>query len=211
MAWIVPFIKGVGSALGWAAKGSTAAKAGTFGASVGKGLGFLGKSAVGGSIASAFAQRNARKSFDASREEYGRRWQRTVDDMRRAGINPILAAKTGVGGPGAQMSSFGDSAYQTGVNSATAYSKDQLQKQQVILAEEQAYEAISKMGLNNTQQEYVEKQISKMLHDTEQSEAHAAILKEQLKEWRNHGKISGKEYGGIITVIDRLLGRRPAN
>lgn len=53
----------------------------------------------------AFNASQAKKARAWTRRQYGRRYQQTVRDMRKAGINPILAAGMGLGGGGSPSGS----------------------------------------------------------------------------------------------------------
>lgn len=76
-----------------------------YGAMAGMAIGgLLGGVAQGGISAASAAQQQA-----AQREAYKNRYQWTLEDMRKAGLNPVLAAQHGAGnvGPMAQMDSSG--------------------------------------------------------------------------------------------------------
>lgn len=70
-----------------------AAIAGAIGAAVIGGV----FSAVGASKQNKAAKKAAQRQMDFQREMYGSRYQMTMRDMKLAGLNPILAYKTGVG------------------------------------------------------------------------------------------------------------------
>lgn len=69
--------------------------------------------AAGSAITAAMSARQARKQRAWARKNYKHRFQWSVKDMRKAGINPILAAQSGLGGGGtpsgaaAQVPDFG--------------------------------------------------------------------------------------------------------
>lgn len=76
-----------------------------------------GIASLGGSAASAgLAAREASKNRKFQKKMYQHRFQYSVKDMRKAGINPILAARGGLGGGGspsgsqASMPDFGNAA-----------------------------------------------------------------------------------------------------
>ena len=56
-----------------------------------------GAGLIGSAISAARARKEAAKQRAWAEDMYGRRYQMTMNDMRMAGLNPILAYKTGVG------------------------------------------------------------------------------------------------------------------
>lgn len=56
---------------------------------------------IGSAISAAFAAKQAKLQRAFQKEMYQNRYQYTMDDMRSAGLNPILAYQQGVGNPGA--------------------------------------------------------------------------------------------------------------
>ena len=50
------------------------------------------------------AKKAARRAYERSVKAYQSRFQWSMEDMRKAGLNPILAAQGGLGGPGAGVS-----------------------------------------------------------------------------------------------------------
>ncbi len=66
--------------------------------------------AIGGGILGASAQRaEASKQRDWAADQYARRYQITMSDMRQAGLNPMLAYSQGVGTlPAGAMGNIGD-------------------------------------------------------------------------------------------------------
>lgn len=94
---------------------------------------------IGSGIASAMASaRQARKQRDWQKKMYQHRYQYTMDDMRRAGLNPILAYRQGVGGgvPSGAMGRVPDLAA-SGAAGAAAGTKGSLATKQRKLVEQQ--------------------------------------------------------------------------
>jgi len=95
--------------------------------------------AIGGGLLGAGANRaEASKQRDWAAQQYGQRYQVTMNDMRAAGLNPMLAYSQGVGtsptGTAAQIGDFGGAAAgnvlaQGGIRSAQ---KTQAQQQAVL-------------------------------------------------------------------------------
>lgn len=79
--------------------------------------------AVGSVISGLFGKSSAKDQMDFQREMYGQRYQLTMEDMRKAGLNPILAYKQGAPGApqgaGWQMPNIGASAL-AGMNTGLA-------------------------------------------------------------------------------------------
>ncbi len=98
--------------MGWGGFGGIVSGAIGAGAALG-GLDKLG--AAAGIAGDAFAAQSnideAQKSRDFTADIYQRRYQWTMADMKKAGLNPILAYKQGAGGPGGSaMAHVGSSA-----------------------------------------------------------------------------------------------------
>lgn len=85
-----------------------------------------------GIVDAAVSAQNVRRQMAFQKEMYSSRWQRTVTDMRAAGINPMLAYQTGVSGTSPAGAGGGQGgvgagdilggAVQTGKQISTAYS-----------------------------------------------------------------------------------------
>lgn len=87
--------------------------AGLAGSVLAGGLGYFGqKSANKANVSS------AREAMQFSHDEYGTQYQRTMEDMRKAGLNPILAAKFGGGGAPSGVSAQSQSETSGAVSSA---------------------------------------------------------------------------------------------
>lgn len=108
---------------------------------------------VGGSIVSGLTQnRQAAKNRKFQKKMYQRRYQYTVKDMKKAGLNPILAAGNlggGTGTPGAMPSTpdYGSSVG-TGVKLAQ---EGKLKKEQRELANQQAAQSAVQIKLLEAQ------------------------------------------------------------
>jgi len=92
-------IKSVGKAIGGIASKASDFVSGGVGDLLGAGLSFLG-----GERANSANSAQAARSMEFSKESYQNRYQWTMDDMEKAGMNPIFAYQNGVGTglPGAQ-------------------------------------------------------------------------------------------------------------
>lgn len=87
-------------------------------------LGSVAGSILGSSVQNHYNSANAAQANAWNVENYKHRYQWAVDDMRSAGLNPILAATNGIGGSisGASAASVGMSDIGSTMNSARAAS-----------------------------------------------------------------------------------------
>lgn len=87
-------------------------------------LGSIAGSVLGSAVQNHYNSANAAQANAWNVENYKHRYQWAVDDMRSAGLNPILAATNGIGGSisGASAASVGMSDIGSTMNSARAAS-----------------------------------------------------------------------------------------
>jgi N-acetylmuramoyl-L-alanine amidase len=87
-------------------------------------LGSVAGSVLGSAVQNHYNSANAAQANAWNVENYKHRYQWAVDDMRKAGLNPILAATNGIGGSisGASAASVGMSDIGSTMNSARAAS-----------------------------------------------------------------------------------------
>lgn len=87
-------------------------------------LGSIAGSLIGSSVQNHYNSANAEQQNAWNVENYKHRYQWAVEDMRQAGLNPILAATNGIGGSiaGASAASVGMSDIGSTMNSARAAS-----------------------------------------------------------------------------------------
>ena len=87
-------------------------------------LGSVAGSVFGSAVQNHYNSANAAQANEWNVENYKHRYQWAVDDMRSAGLNPILAATNGIGGSisGASAASVGMSDIGSTMNSAKAAS-----------------------------------------------------------------------------------------
>ena len=85
-------------------------------------LGSVAGSILGSSVQNHYNSANAAQANAWNVENYKHRYQWAVDDMRSAGLNPVLAATNGIGGSisGASAASVGMSDIGSTMNSANA-------------------------------------------------------------------------------------------
>lgn len=87
-------------------------------------LGSIAGSVFGSAVQNHYNSANAAQANEWNVENYKHRYQWAVEDMRKAGLNPILAATNGIGGSisGASAASVGMSDIGSTMNSARAAS-----------------------------------------------------------------------------------------
>ena len=87
-------------------------------------LGSIAGSVLGSAVQNRYNSANAAQANAWNVENYKHRYQWAVEDMRKAGLNPILAATNGIGGSisGASAASVGMSDIGSTMNSAKAAS-----------------------------------------------------------------------------------------
>lgn len=87
-------------------------------------LGSVAGSVLGSAVQNHYNSANAAQANEWNIENYKHRYQWAVDDMRSAGLNPILAATNGIGGSisGASAASVGMSDIGSTMNSARSAS-----------------------------------------------------------------------------------------
>ena len=87
-------------------------------------LGSVAGSVLGSAVQNHYNSANAAQANAWNVENYKHRYQWAVEDMRKAGLNPVLAATNGIGGSisGASAASVGMSDIGSTMNSAKAAS-----------------------------------------------------------------------------------------
>lgn len=92
-------------------------------------LGSIAGSVLGSAVQNHYNSANAAQANEWNVENYKHRYQWAVEDMRNAGLNPILAATNGIGGSisGASAASVGMSDIGSTMNSARAASASERQ------------------------------------------------------------------------------------
>lgn len=113
-------------------------------------LGSVAGSVLGSSVQNHYNSANAAQANAWNVENYKHRYQWAVDDMRAAGLNPILAATNGLGGSisGASAASVGMSDIGSTMNSARSASAAERQAKNV------EHLAISQIDKNFSESNY---------------------------------------------------------
>lgn len=156
-------------------------------------MGFSTALSLGDTLLSSYlGRKNTEHAHDLNQDAYSKRYQMTVNDMRRAGLNPILAATQGISGgvPGAvpsyapsNIASTGTDVYRNSIEEQRVRSemKDQLSKETQRNAQNLVYAAEEK--LKNAQVKTEERQ--------------AILLK--VKEWTETMSQTSMELGLSLT------------
>lgn len=142
-------------------------------------------------------------------------WQRTVGDLKAAGLNPILAATKGPGayhGSAAAASSGGGSG---GAGMAQLQSKftegqlnsaqERLIRSQAITEDQRNHSIWPQIELLKKQQDFVHEQTKTQEQLTASARHQANILAEDEKGRRLEGGIDETKYGEIMRFINRAM------
>ena len=181
------------------------------------GLNWLGGAlgAVGSVVSGLFGQRSADKANEAQAalseqqhkwnvEDYQHRYQWAAEDMRKAGLNPILAATNGIGGsingtsvPAAHAASMPDlgsaftSAYQTSTQKEIAKMQNEVAKEGLVLEKLRIFNAKEKQD-NDIKLDNARFDLEKMVQEAaikradELNSATIQNMKDRLEMEREH-------------------------
>lgn len=141
-------------------------------------------------------------------------WQRTVTDLRAAGLNPILAATKG---PGAYHGSAAAAAGGTGTGGAAAQlqskftegqlnsAQERLLRSQAITEDQRNHSIWPQIELMKKQQDLVNEQTKTQEQLTAGARHQANILAEDEKGRKLEGGIDETKYGEIMRFINRAM------
>lgn len=140
--WTGGSATGVGSGATSASSAAASGLGAVLGGPVGAGLALGGLNLLGGAASFGFGQAAVGKSWDKWKDSQTRGFKYKMIGLRKAGLNPILAAQGGLGGgsggfaPPAQAS--GGTGLPIGTDAVKAYQQSRLQKSQRQLMGAQA-------------------------------------------------------------------------
>lgn len=124
----------------------------------------LGASLGGGLDANNSSASSAAQAQDFNAQQYASRWQTTVNDMRGAGLNPMLAYSQGVGQPGPGVNY---QALNAGANLGAAYSSASNVSKQGELIDAQATNQRASAWQASSQTELINRQASEIVQRLE--------------------------------------------
>lgn len=185
---------------------------------IGAGAAAIGQKAIGSAIDYGFGQLAAGQQASTAKEMYRKRWRWATADMRKAGINPILATKAGPGAaPSAAMGSTGGSPIQMGAT-AQRFAAAERERAQTGLVEEQTQtepkrrtlitaqerEADAKVG--QLQAEKMATDARRLFTETQQKaeEIRVQRAREELQFAKADFKVKARLAKGIGTTLDQL-------
>lgn len=180
--------------------------------------------ALGGMAGARSTSQSTTRSVKFQREMAKNKYQYLVNDLKAAGLNPILAAQSASAGPaGASapvipyMNPMGE-AVQTGVDTYSTATQVQKMKQETkaisigidkmmeemhLIAEHVSTEDY-RQKLLRSEKELVDAQKGLTENNTEQAGLAIKGMVEELKQLKNVGEVSESEFGRIMTYVDRV-------
>lgn len=138
-------------------------------------------------------------------------YQRSVADLRAAGLNPIMAASRGAtghgsapggGGTGAQGGSIESNFTQGELNSAQA----KLLKEQTTVATQQGWNISADTERKKQETNLLMEQLETQRELTKRERENAAIAASSAVQYKLDEEINETTYGKIMRYIDRLRG-----
>jgi len=163
---------------------------------------------VAGSLWSARASRReaaVNRGFQADMSNTA--YQRAMADMRKAGLNPILAGKLGPAStPAGAMANIPDIGQSFGQGMSSAYSMSKLPHENVKLRQE-ANKIVSEVGLNTAQMKNFMKLTEKLHKEVLRLGLDNAVAK-VISDWKvEHPKITLlQEFGADARLLAQMLG-----
>lgn len=145
---------------------------------------------AGGATSAALAAREAAKNRRFQKKMYKNRFKYSMADMRRSGLNPILAASSGLGGggsPSGSMASMPDLGNTASQAIKTGSEKKQRTAQTAVLE--------SQLGL-------LDEQILETRAKTEHQYASARLADNQASRWQPVADIGGAAHGVTGRIKD---------
>lgn len=171
-------------------------------AAIGAGSGMLGS--IIGSVSSA---NEAKKQRRFVREMRATAYQATMDDMRAAGLNPILAYKTGPTPAGSaamgQTPDFGQ-AMASGVNAARGASKTGREKK---LLTRKSHTERSRELLNTQQSELVGEQREQVRANVRETNARSSMIEADLPRAQAVEAMDSTKAGALMNQATTAAGR----
>ena len=200
---------------------------GLYGDLVAGGLGF-----GGAALQTSANERAQRKAIKAARYNYQHRYQWTMEDMRKAGLNPILAAGRGLGG-GASAAAYGAPGQPNPLEAAATSARSigrriaqqQVEKAQAEIAALEAQKGQYQAGAFHHDQQgkfILDQRVAGVpAADAAQKRAQAAQTSAQsrittigadvLEDWEVLKLMQFAKQAGIIGIAGWALGRTPAS
>lgn len=163
--------------------------------------------ALGGGVSSALSARAAKSARAWSKRRYAERYQVTMKDMRKAGLNPILAAGMGLGGGGTPSGAAASMPNLAGIGDSVTRGAEQEQKGGLIKSQREQIAALLDEIVQRTATSAAQE--AKLTEETRLLGVQANLVDstnrnivEPILEWleKNYGTTNAKE--GAAKLLD---------
>lgn len=180
------------------------------------GVGDLAGSLGGSLITGAFNAKSAKDQMKFQERMSNTSYQRAVADMRKAGINPILAAsRGGASSPGGAGYSYPDMGQAVQTASSARQMREQTKKvpTEIDLLKEQidTAESVQNLNFNQANKEYTQSLLNDQLNkrtvaETKNLEKQNRILDYDVERTKTMSEIERSQFGEIMRYWDRVFG-----